>query len=166
MKKVKEEAPFLTDQSHSLLQKIDFVDTFSTTNHVHSIAEITNLVFNTSPRWIELLFKIRNSLVKLVGIEAKLPDNYHEEFIIGGYVKFFRIYHVFENEIVLGLNEEHLNFRAVIFRTQSEHYNIKVTTLVEYNNKKGRIYMSLIKPFHRWVVMAMLKKAWAKRIAK
>lgn len=160
MKKVKEETPNLTAKTKSLLQQIDFADTFSTTNHVHSLEEIANKVFNYYPKWLELLFLFRNNLVKLLGLKTKIPDDYHEDFVEGGYIKFFRIYDISENELILGLNDEHLNFRAIIFRNQLEHYNIKMTTIVEYNNKTGKLYMSLIKPFHRWVVRAMLKKAW------
>ncbi len=164
MKKVIEEAPYISGNSNSLLKRVDFVDTFSTTNHFHTLEEITNLIFNKSPKWLDVLFKIRNTLVKLIGIETKLPDDYREGFEVGAYVKFFKIYQIYENEIILGLNDTHLNFRALIFRDTAEYYNIKVTTIVEYNNTKGKIYMTLIKPFHRWVIKAMIKKAWTAQI--
>ena len=45
MKKVKEEQTKITDKLNKLLTKIDFSDTFTTTNHINNIEKITNLVF-------------------------------------------------------------------------------------------------------------------------
>ena len=94
------------------------------------------------------------------GLKTRLPKEYNEDFKVGGYVKFFQIYDIAPSEIVLGANENHLNFRAVVSNTKSDAHNIKVTTLVEYNNRKGKIYMNLIKPFHRWVVKRMVSQAF------
>lgn len=160
MKKVKEVNTELTDEQKNLLSKVDFSDTFSTTNQVDNIERITKLIFNTTPKWIKLLFKLRNSLAALVGLKTVKPDDYREGFIVDDYVNFFRIYAICDNEIVIGADDSHLNFRAIIHNTRSESYNIHVITLVEYNNLKGRIYMGIIKPFHRLVVKRMVKNAY------
>ncbi len=54
------------------LPKIDFADTFSTTNHQDSLAEISRLVFAKVPKWIEYLMRLRNSLVKVFPARARL----------------------------------------------------------------------------------------------
>ncbi|WP_103068118.1 DUF2867 domain-containing protein [Aquimarina sediminis] len=158
--KVKEEKAYLTETSRQLFKKIDFIDTFSTTNHTNTMMEISNLVFNTSPKWVGFLFKIRNGIVKLFGLKTSMPKDYNTKFEVGGYIKFFKIYEITENEVVLGANDSHLNFRAIINNTHSPIHNIKVTTLVQFNNSMGRIYMSIIKPFHRLVVIKMVKQAY------
>ena len=158
-KKVREESTKLTDSHKQLLPKIDFDDTFSTTNHVNTIEEITNLVFNTTPVWVNYLFTLRNKIVGLFGLKTEVPDGYSEEFKVGGFVKFFEIYSISESEIILGANDSHLNFRAIVINDKSDLYNIKVVTLVEYNNLMGKIYMSIIKPFHRLVVKKMVENA-------
>lgn len=160
MSKVIEEKIHLSEKAGRLFSKIDFADTFSTTNHIDNIHKISNLIFNTSPKWITVLFKIRNKLANFIGLKNVVPTNYNNEFKIGGYIKFFKIYDIAENEIILGANDSHLNFRAIINITKAKTHNIKVTTLVKYNNTKGKIYMSLIKPFHRLVVMRMVKQAY------
>lgn len=159
MSKVKEEEPYISDKAKQLFSKIDFVDTFTTTNHQNSIQEITNQIFNTAPKWVEFLFKIRNNIVKLFGLKTGIPDDYNEDFKVGGYVKFFKIYDIATNEVILGANDNHLNFRAIVSNTENTSHNIKVTTLVEYNNKKGKIYMTIVKPFHRMVVKHMVGQA-------
>ena len=164
-KKVREESTKLTDSHKQLLPKIDFDDTFSTTNHVNTIEEITNLVFNTTPVWVNYLFTLRNKIVGLFGLKTEVPDGYSEEFKVGGFVKFFEIYSISESEIILGANDSHLNFRAIVINDKSDLYNIKVVTLVEYNNLMGKIYMSIIKPFHRLVVKKMIENACNKNVS-
>jgi hypothetical protein len=160
MKKVKEEHPVLSKKETELLPKIHFSDTFSTTNHENNIQEITNLIFNTLPHWVKLLFKIRNSLAKIIGLKTGAPNSLNNDFKVGEYVKFFKIYSVSNSEIVLGANDSHLNFRAIVKNDNSEIFNIKVITLVEYNNNLGRVYMRVVKPFHRLVVMHLVKNAY------
>lgn len=160
MKKVKEVKTSLTEIHKKLLPKIDFSDTFSTTNHTDSIEKITKLIFNTPPRWIKLLFTLRNSLAALVGLKTVKPDDYNEGFTVDDYVNFFKIYAISDNEVIIGADDSHLNFRAIIHNTQSESFNIEVITLVEYNNLKGKVYMGIIKPFHRLVVKRMVKNAY------
>lgn len=160
MPKVKEETVFLSEKAAQLFPKVDFADTFSTTNHIDSIQDITLQIFNTTPSWVKFLFKIRNSITRFFGLNTSMPKDYNEEFKVGGYVKFFKIYDIAPSEVILGANESHLNFRAIISNQQTPLYNIKVTTLVEYNNTKGKIYMKLIKPFHRLVVKRMVSQAF------
>ena len=160
MKKVKEEKPYITTKAKEMFPDIDFSDSFSTTNKEDSIGDIANLVFNTSPKWIEVLFKIRNKIVGFIGLKNDVPTDYKEGLEVGDYIKFFKIYYISENEMILGADDSHLNFRAIISNVNSVEYNIRVTTLVKYNNKKGRIYMKIIKPFHRLVVMKMVSNAY------
>ncbi|MDW7691543.1 DUF2867 domain-containing protein [Flammeovirgaceae bacterium SG7u.111] len=162
MKKVKEEVPYIPEKAKELFPKVDFADTFSTTNHSNTMEEIANLVFNTSPKWVEALFALRNRIVKVFGLKTSLPDDYTGEFRVGGYVKFFKIYSISEQEVIMGADDSHLNFRAIIANTSASSSNIKVTTLVRFNNAMGRIYMGIIKPFHRLVVMQMVKNAYSK----
>ncbi|WP_347070131.1 DUF2867 domain-containing protein [Flavobacterium sp. WV_118_3] len=144
----------------SNLTRIDFSDTFATTNHINSITEITQLIFGRSPKWIRALFAVRNFIVRFIGLKNNKPADYKVGFEIGHYIGFFRIFSITENEMLLGADDTHLNFRAVITNSQTPLYNIKVTTLVSYNNRKGRIYMQFIKPFHRMVVKNMVRQAY------
>ena len=161
-KKVIEINQFTSPLSSKALDRIDFQDTFSTTNKKDSLKDIGHKIFNNPPWWIILLFLIRNILVKIVGLKTSLPKDHNEEFKVGGYIGFFKIYEITEDEIIMGADDKHLNFRASIYNDHSEEYNIKVTTLVQFNNNLGRIYMKLIGPFHRLVVSSMVKKAYLK----
>lgn len=158
--KVIEEAFTSSEKALNSLTKIDFSDTFSTTNHVNSITEIASLLFGQSPKWIRTLFGIRNFLVRIIGLKNEKPHDYCPGLTVGHYIGFFKIFAIEDTEIILGADDSHLNFRAVIQNTHDPSYNIKVTTLVGYNNRKGRIYMWFIKPFHRIVVKNMVRQAY------
>ncbi len=158
--KTREEHRTTTLQSYHELNAIDFEDSFSTTNHQDNLEDITKLVFATMPQWVVSLLKFRNVLVKIIGLKSEKPEDYNEDFKIGGYMGFFKIIYITDNEVILGANEDHLNFRALVKRNSSERFNVIVTTLVEYNNKTGKMYMSFVKPFHRIVVKNMVKQAY------
>ena len=162
-RKVIEEKTRLNDNQKGLLTKIDFVDTFSTTNHTNNIEEITKLVLTTTPKWIKSLFVFRNKIAGWFGLKTEMPNDYNETFKVGGYLKFFKIYSISDTEVILGADDSHLNFRALISDDKSASYNIKVITLVEYNNFKGKMYMSVIKPFHRLIVRRMVKNAFQEK---
>ncbi|WP_445722529.1 DUF2867 domain-containing protein [Flavobacterium sp.] len=157
--KVKTEIAPETALIKEALPKVDFTDTFSTTNHQDTLENITNLIFGKEPKWVTLLFKIRNSIVKLFGLKTEMPKNVNTHFKVGSYIGFFQIFNIIENEVLLGADDSHLKFRVSIFNSQEKDFNIKVTTLVQYNNTFGKIYMTIIKPFHCLVVKSMIKNA-------
>jgi hypothetical protein len=158
--KVKVETMPKTEGIKCALPKINFTDTFSTTNHLDDLNTVSKLVFGTMPKWVEVLMKLRNTIVKIFGLKAEKPEDFHPDFKIGGYVGFFQIFSIQKNEIMLGADDKHLNFRVSIYNSNDNQFNIKVTTLVQYNNRFGRIYMAIVKPFHHLVVKRMVKQAY------
>lgn len=158
--KVIEVFNFTTPLLESSLDKIDFRDTFATQNKKESLECLAHKIFNQPSVFIKSLFLVRNTLVKLIGLSSSKPKDYNEDYKVGGYIGFFRIYEIKEDEIILGLNDKHLNFRVSIFNDRETKFNIKVTTIVQFNNKAGLFYMNAIKPFHRIVVKGMVKKAF------
>lgn len=160
--KVKKEIPFISSLAFQCLDHIDFSDTFSVTNHKNTLKEISILIFGTSKKWVKKLFDLRNFIVKIIGIKEQKPKDYNNEFKVGGYIGLFKIYEISKDEIILGLNDSHLNFRVSVYNNKNIKYNIKITTLVKYNNTKGKIYMKLIKPFHECVIKSMVKQAYSK----
>ncbi|WP_062060853.1 DUF2867 domain-containing protein [Aquimarina longa] len=158
---VKKDTTPQTKGINNALHKVDFTDTFSTTNHKNNLEEIARLIFETTPTWVSYLFRIRNFIVSFIGLKTGIPKDYNTNFKLGGYIGFFSIYTILENEIILGANDKHLNFRVSIFNSEESKYNIKVATLVEYKNLFGKVYMTIITPFHRIIVKRMVQQAYA-----
>lgn len=146
--------------SQYMAASVDFADTFSTTNHVDSLQEIVQTILTTKQRWIVYLFQLRNWLVKAIGLKADLPSDHTNRFAVGGYVGFFRIYDLLPNEVILGADDSHLDFRLSVLRTADLEDNIKVTTLVHFHNRLGKFYMAIVAPFHRLIVKSMVAQAY------
>ncbi len=143
-----------------ILDRVDFSDMFVTTNREDDLRTIAELVFNNPNRWVRGLFRLRNKLVSIFGLKTDVPADYNDSFAVGGYIGFFKIFSITENELVLGANDSHLNFRAIVANNHLPTYNIQIITLVRYNNIFGKLYMGIIKPFHFVVVKQMVGKAF------
>jgi hypothetical protein len=100
-------------------------------------------VFRHPPGWVRILFGLRQLAVRAVGIEA--GDR-----------------HVFDtldrsrDEVLLGIDQQHLNFRASVLMDRDR---VVVSTVVEVNNRRGRAYSCLVRQVHPWVVRSLLTRA-------
>ncbi len=158
--KVKEEKAPKTKAIETALKQVDFKDTFSTTNHKDNLKTVAHLIFGTFPKWVSVLMNLRNALVKPFGLKVDMPKDYNVDYKVGGYNGFFKIYNILDDELIIGADDKHLKFRVSIYNSTEIQFNIKVTTLVEYNNTFGKIYMAIVAPFHRVVVKSMVKRAF------
>ncbi|MFD2724864.1 DUF2867 domain-containing protein [Hyunsoonleella rubra] len=140
--------------------QIDFTDTFSTTNHTDSLDTIAHLIFGSMPKWVEFLMGLRNAIVSVFGLKTEMDKNFSPNFKPGEKMGFIKIISVEDNEIMLGADDKHLDFRVSVFNSEENQNNIKVTTLVKYNNLFGKIYMAIIRPFHVIIVKQMVKRAY------
>jgi hypothetical protein len=101
------------------------------------------LIFCSPPRWIRMLFVVREALVGVVGVERGGP-------------------HVFETvswrpgEVLLGTDQEHLGFRVSVL---VEPDRVVVSTVVQVRNRRGRAYSALVRRAHPLVVRDALAKA-------
>ncbi|GAB1856487.1 DUF2867 domain-containing protein [Flavobacteriaceae bacterium MHTCC 0001] len=159
MKVIKEASPE-TDGIKYALKTLDFTDTFSTTNHKDSLKAITHLIFGTAPKWVSALMRFRNVLVKKIGLKTEMAKSFNKNFNPGDTIGFFKIFSIADDEVILGADDKHLDFRVSVYNSKALKNNIKVTTLVAYNNSFGKIYMGIIKPFHVLVVKRMVKQAY------
>jgi len=78
-------------------------------------------------------------------------------------IGIFRMYEARVDEIVLGEDDAHLDFRISVCRMPSTEagngHQLLVVTLVHCHNLLGRCYIWLIAPFHRRVVRSSLERA-------
>ncbi|KMQ64841.1 hypothetical protein ACM46_11510 [Chryseobacterium angstadtii] len=132
-----------------------------------SAREIGRAFFTSSPQWGKKMFAFRNSLVKIFGLKtgtgAKEPlptDDFPLE--VGEQVGIFKIFDKTENEIIMGENDKHLDFRVSLLyhKTQNavERNALIISTTVKYHNWMGKLYFLPVRPFHQLIVPAMMKK--------
>lgn len=137
---------------------VDYIDSFSKV--VVAKENITpdaffEMAFNQFPGWIDWLLKLRNTLVKPLGLDTKsrFTDCIYEKNA---------------NEIIWGMPDKHLNFHVSM--GCGEHKDgkqeLRVTTVVKYNNWLGRIYFFVIRPFHGIIIAALLNSIKQRQLKK
>ena len=126
-----------------------------------SLDKITTNIFQT-PRWADVLMDVRNAAVKVAGLESggnKKDINISDFYPVGSRAVYFTVIDRNENEIIMAENDRHLNFRiSVMTNREGNNVIIYLTTLVQYHNLLGRLYFFPVKPFHRLIVISLLKR--------
>lgn len=114
-------------------------------NHqVHDAQQWAEAIFRgIPPWWVRTLFGLREVIVRAVGIEPG-----------GGHV--FDTVEGRHDEVLLGIDQRHLGFRASVL---VEPGRVVVTTVVEVHNRRGRAYSALVRRIHPLVVRSMLAHA-------
>lgn len=154
------------------VNSFDYVDSyrksFSDEADNIDITKIGKLFFTSGPKWIDGLFAARNKVVGLFGLKTpknttdkqKQIDNFKCEK--GEQLGLFKVFDKTNNEVILGEDDKHLNFRISLlldkFADKNEQKNLTITTTVKFNNLFGRLYFLPVRPFHKLIVPTMLKK--------
>ncbi|MGV0754388.1 DUF2867 domain-containing protein [Empedobacter brevis] len=149
----------------------DYIDSyqssFSDETDTIDSTKVGKLFFAGGPKWIGSLFTARNKIVRLFGLKTpgiladrqKQLDNFKCEK--GEQFGLFKVFDKTKNEVILGEDDKHLNFRISLFldtiADTSEQKNLIITTTVKFNNVFGRLYFLPVRPFHKLIVPAILK---------
>ena len=141
--------------SSDILPGATFSDTYVTRNRKHESAiAATRCLFDRSPVWITHLLNLRNRIVKVFGLVHETPEMAVTESTIG----MFPVVTQSHDNVVLGFDDKHLDFRIVVNIRRAEGL-ILLTTLVKPHNIWGRIYLAIVMPFHRLIVPSLLSHA-------
>jgi hypothetical protein len=98
---------------------------------------------------------LRNQIVELLGLKSA-ELGIEEGETIGA----FPVVSARDDQVVLGFDDSHLNFRIVldVAPAGSQARKLAVTTLVERHNLFGRIYIFVITPFHKLIVRTIMAR--------
>ena len=105
--------------------------------------EWADAVFRSAPLTVRVLFGVRELAVRLIGVER-------------GGSHAFRTVARTDHEVLLGVTQAHLGFRASVL---VEVDRVVVSTVVELRNRRGRAYFALVRRLHPAVVRRMLNRA-------
>ncbi|WP_129664573.1 DUF2867 domain-containing protein [Phytoactinopolyspora endophytica] len=100
-------------------------------------------VFYDPPRWVGGLLRLRNAVVRLVGIA---PDD------TGAFDPIDRD----GDELLLGTDAGHLDFRASVL---VKNETVTLSTVAKTHNRRGRLYMVVVSRLHPVIVRSMLYRA-------
>ncbi len=125
------------------------------------IEEIGRAFFSAVPNWASQLFTLRNKIVQSLGLkvgeEIADRDTYlaNCQFEIGDQMGLFKIFDKTENELIIGEDDKHLDFRISLMKDKATN-SISITTIVDFHNWMGKGYFIPVRPFHRMIVPIML----------
>jgi hypothetical protein len=131
------------------LPHVDWADAYAVRRPAGSSSDPqvwADAVFQAPPTWIGGLLMARESLVRLAGIDRAGG---------GAFDPVARTDH----EVLLGIDQSHLDFRASVL---CEPERVIVSTVVHLHNGRGRAYSAIVRRIHPAVVRAMLRRAAAR----
>ncbi len=169
MKIIKTELPETSVLSKEM-KFYDYADSFQGNVNASgniTTAEIAKAFFSSSPQWAKKMFALRNMIVKIFGLKTgvnhekmQVSDDFIPE--VGEQFGIFRIFDRTSNEIILGEDDKHLDFRVSLLcdklQNETEVNSLTISTTVKYHNWLGVLYFLPVRPFHRLIVPVMLKK--------
>ncbi len=153
---------------HSYARPRDFLDCYSVgladpwAIHTASMTEIAELLVSVEVPGAEQLVQLRNLIVKPLGlktsddIEAEPPVRQGRQPEVGDRIGFFKIYSIHPNEIILGEDDVHQDFRVSLYREAETPAKLYVATCCQRHNLFGHVYLAAILPFHKMIVKGML----------
>jgi hypothetical protein len=109
-------------------------------------------VFASPPAIVRRLLRLRDLLVRPLGLRTASGADPTEGFPVVARD---------EHEVLMGLDDRHLDFRVSLRLVQSDvaAVALQLTTTVTFHGPLGRLYFALVRPFHRRIVPAMLRSA-------
>jgi hypothetical protein len=139
----------------------DFADAWQATG-IHSMIDAEQLAAKLNsaiPSWAKLLMGLRNALVSPFGLKTGREQPRRKTL--------FPVVVTTPGRVVLGMDDRHLDFRLVIEVAAKSRDRLiaTATTYVRTHNRAGRLYLALVKPFHRIIVPAMLRRAVNEAVA-
>lgn len=140
-------------------RRVTFADAYEVAivNPALTAEEAALAIFGHSPAWVGALMKARGVFAKAVGLK-------HSDMRSGEQQRgIFKVQQRHSNEIIIGEDDSHLNFRISILRAgnadEAGAQTVTVSTAVETHNALGRAYMFVVKPFHRVIARTMVQRA-------
>jgi hypothetical protein len=127
--------------------------------------EVYKAIRTRPPRIVSSMMRLRNLLVAPFGLKGgdlrvRAPIDARRPLEIGDVVGGWRLYGLEADELLVGLDDKHLDFRVSFRRrAHADGPSIVVATAVKTHNALGRTYLRLILPFHRRFVRLMLDEA-------
>jgi hypothetical protein len=103
----------------------------------------SDAIFRDPPGWVTGLLGLRNQLVRFVGIRKGTSHAFDTVAVDG-------------EELLLGTDDDHLDFRASIVVTEN---TVTLSSVARVNNRPGRAYLLVIGVVHPVIVRSMLARA-------
>ena len=122
-------------------------------------------VFGHRPGWMKVAMLGRNWIAARFGLEVSSPAEVMKPILaevhtVGGRIGGWPIYTLTELELVAGRDNKHLDFRVSVLKEENKEDGcVVISTVCAVHNTFGKLYLSLILPFHRFGVRWLITSA-------
>jgi hypothetical protein len=118
-----------------------------------------------TPRWVERSMALRNRVAAKLGLKnlggfasfdgTKAEDDY----LPGERVGIFTLFERTPDEVLLGDRDKHLDVMLSLHRRRfGPDAELTITTVVHVHNRLGRLYMLPVRPMHKLIAPATMKR--------
>ncbi|CAM1343520.1 DUF2867 domain-containing protein [Tenacibaculum amylolyticum] len=162
------------DQDYLISKSIaaaSFSDNFRlVSSRLHYVPEPKDAMiafFLSFPKSFKFLLNTREFIAKLLGLktapkskkEAKIEKLYQFKGNIGESIAIFEVLDKNAHELLTGQKDSHLDFKlSFIVYKNNDVTNLEMATTVLINNKLGKLYFGIVKPFHKFYTKRILKR--------
>ena len=117
------------------------------------------------PAWVNFLMASRNKIVLIFGLknighlgdlEANKSIN---DYQVGDKVGIFTLLYLSDSEVILGDADKHLDVKVSVCIQRDKTHLVSISTVVHVHNFLGKLYMLFVKPMHKLIVPASIKRA-------
>ncbi len=110
--------------------------------------------FSTFPFWVNGLMALRNLIVTPLGLKTGAKEQTAAERI-----GFFPIISESDHQVVVGMNDRHLDFRCVVdIADTGAGQDITIATVIRRHNWLGRAYLMIVMPFHQLIIRTAMAR--------
>ena len=149
------------------LPRTDYADNyyaeFATSRDLAPV-DAARAFFRSFPFWVIVLLRIRNAVAARAGLKTGKGSAVEEHLsrftgARGECVVGFEVFDSSTRELLMGADDRHLDFRLSFFLERNGRgYSISTATTVKFNGWLGRAYFVPVKPFHKVIMPAILKR--------
>ncbi|MDE2578229.1 MAG: DUF2867 domain-containing protein [Hyphomicrobiales bacterium] len=157
----------LESQLASALHDADFHDAYVTSLHDRRLtpSAIFLKALRATPAWVLGAMDMRNAIVRHLGLKdvgaMRADRRAAEDYRVGDRMGIFNIFAADDNELLLGIDDSHLDVRVSVLKPRGDASRYIVSTVVHIHNALGRAYMLPVARIHPLVVRAMMRAAQA-----
>ena len=133
------------------------------------IVDVFFAIFAHHPLWMKLLLIARNKVASLAGLDAPtaseiLHVEIKDHYVVGEKIGVWPIFALSENEVVVGRDNKHMDFRLSVLKVlDSDGTSVVASTICSVHNLFGKLYLFFVVPFHRYGVRKLMARALAAR---
>ena len=116
---------------------------------------------------MKLALIVRNKVASLAGLDAPtaseiLHVEIKDHYVVGDIIGVWPIYVLGQDEIVVGRDNKHLDFRLSVLKVlDGAEASVIVSTICTVHNVFGKLYLFFVGPYHRLGVRRLMANARA-----